>query len=232
MHDHEEKPNLISLLIRGIISLIIILFLHAETSIGAMCSSLAAIILIGYPVLSEAIEELFQGRPFNECMLMTIAATGACCIGEYHEAYFVLLLYAVGEYLQDMAVDRSRHSIEQLIELVPKEVEVLCDGKTVTKALEDIVPGDKVLVKPGTRIPVDGVITEGAAGFNTAALTGESFPRDLGVGDTVCGGYIAIDHPVTVEATLPYNKSSIAKLQELIDGASARKAKAERFIQM
>ena len=237
-HDHHEKPKWGSLLIRIVISLFIIFALPLilkQTLVNSLFNpellfSIAAILIIGYPVIFEAFEGLFHKEPFNECMLMTIAATAACFIDAYHEAYFVMLLYSIGEFLQQLAVYRSRHSIDKLIALVPKEVDVLENDTVVRKHPDGIAVGDIVLVNPGVRVPVDGVIIEGEASFNTAALTGESLPRDLHQDDMVYGGYIPVDKPVKIQVVHEYNKSTIAHIQELIEGAEAKKANAEQFI--
>lgn len=191
---------------------------------------LAAWLPTGLGVLREAIEEAREGEFFSEFLLMTIASIGAFAIGEYPEAVAVMTLYCIGEALQDKAVSRARGNIQSLIAFRPEHA-VIVEGeqrKTVEPA--DVKVGDIVEVKPGERVPVDGMLTGEAAAFDTAALTGESMPRVIESGDEVLAGMIASESVVRIQAVRPAGESAVSRILHLVEEATERKSPAELFI--
>lgn len=185
---------------------------------------------IGYDILWKAVRNIFRGEIFDECFLMTVATVGAFAIGEYPEAVAVMLFYQVGELFQDIAVDKSRDSIKSLLDLKPDKATVLRDGHETVVSPDDVNLGEIIVVRPGEKLPLDGVITEGSSTLNTSALTGESIPRDVGSGDSVMSGCINLTSLLKIRVTAVYSNSTVAKIIELTENASERKAKTESFI--
>ncbi len=192
--------------------------------------SLAAYLLAGYDVLMEAFHGILHGQVFDENFLMAIATIGAWIIGEYHEAVVVMLFYQIGEWFQRYAVGKSRASITALMELCPETAEVERNGKAVTVDPDEVETGEVIIVRAGERIPLDGVIVEGISALDTSALTGESLPRDVTVGDEVISGCINQSGLLRIQATRPYCDSTVAKILDLVENASDRKARVENFI--
>ncbi|NLD34489.1 MAG: cadmium-translocating P-type ATPase [Clostridiales bacterium] len=191
---------------------------------------LGAYALAGWDVLWYAVHHLINGQVFDENLLMSIATVGAIAIGEYPEATAVMLFYQVGELFQSYAVDRSRRSIAELMDLRPEEALLLSDGRPVSVSPEEVQPGQLILVRPGDRIPLDGVVRDGGSSLDTAALTGEAMPRDAGVGDAVLSGAINLTAPLTIEVSAPYGESTVARILDLVENASNRKSQSETFI--
>lgn len=191
---------------------------------------LAAYIVIGYDVVIGAAKGLLRGHIFGESFLMSLSSIGAFCIGEYPEAVAVMLLYQLGELLEDFAVDRSRDSITDLMDIRPDSATVLRDGEWAVEHPDRVPVGSRILVKPGERVPLDGVILEGQSLLDTSALTGESVPRTVRAGDTVLSGCINTSGALTVETTKDYDESTASKILELVENAQGRKAQSERFI--
>lgn len=185
---------------------------------------------VGLPVLKEAVESMMHREYFNEFTLMTIATLGAFYIGEYPEGVAVMLFYSLGELFQDRAVDRAKKNIEKLIDVRP-ETATLCKGEQLISLHPDQVSvGDILLIRPGERISLDGKLLEGAAHFDTSALTGESVPREIEEGGEVLAGMIVTDRVIKIEVNRPYNQSTLARILELVEHASEHKAPAELFI--
>ena len=191
---------------------------------------LPAYLLIGYDVLIAAAGGIGRGQVFDENFLMSIASIGAFAVGEAPEAVAVMLFYQVGELFQRVAVGKSRQSISALLDLLPEQVNVLREGKTVQVCPEEIEVGETVLVRPGEKIPVDGTVTEGESSLDTASLTGESIPLDVKPGDDVCGGTINLQGVLQIRCTKPFDQSTASKIMELLENSEMHKAKTERFI--
>ncbi|NMB29893.1 MAG: HAD-IC family P-type ATPase, partial [Clostridiales bacterium] len=187
-------------------------------------------ILIGIEVLESAIRGVVKGSLFNENFLITIASIGAFAIGEYPEAVAVMLLYQIGEILQDKAAGKSRKSIEDLLELKVDKAVLIEDGELVEKHPSEIAIGSQIVVKAGERIPLDGILVKGDASVDTSALTGESMPRSTHEGDEVLAGFINIDGLLTIEVTRQYSESTASKILEMVQESTSKKAKTERFI--
>ncbi len=191
---------------------------------------LTAYMIIGGDVVREAVTNIGHGQVFDENFLMAIATVGAFFVGDYPEAVAVMLFYQVGELFQDYAVNRSRRDIAQLMDIRPDYANVLHDGTETETDPDEVAVGEHILVKPGERIPLDGRIIRGQSSLDTMALTGESLPREVMVGDEVISGCINLNGVLEVEVTKVYEESTVSKILELVENASSRKAKTENFI--
>lgn len=191
---------------------------------------LTAYIISGGKVIIHALRSIIRGKIFNEHFLMTIATLGAFAINQMSEAVAVMLFYVVGEFFQELSVNRSRKSIKSLLEIKPDSANLLTNGEIV-KVNPDSVPiNSTILIKAGERIPLDGLIIEGNSFVNTSALTGESVPKRVSTGDNVLAGMINQNDVLTVKVTKPFSESSISKIIELVENASSKKAETEKFI--
>ncbi|MDD7489079.1 MAG: HAD-IC family P-type ATPase, partial [Clostridiales bacterium] len=185
---------------------------------------------LGYKVLFDAVHGLVSGSFMDENFLMAVASIGALCIGEHTEAVLVMLLYCIGEFLEELAIGRSRSSIAALTDIRPDRANLEKDGEIIETDCENVHIGDIILVRAGERIPLDGIVIEGSSGLNTSALTGESLPRDVTVGDEVLSGCINISGTLRIRIVKEACDSTASRILELIEGASANKSKSEGFI--
>lgn len=186
--------------------------------------------LIGWDILWKAVRNIKNGQVFDENFLMALATIGAFGCGEYREGVAVMLFYQVGELFQSYAVGRSRQSITSLMDIRPDYANIHRNGELVRVDPEEVAVGDLIVVKPGERVPLDGVITEGSSTLDTAALTGESLPRDAVPGDAVISGCINLSGLLTIRISRVYGESTVAKILDLVENAGSKKAKAENFI--
>lgn len=186
--------------------------------------------ILSYDVIRKAVLELRYGQVFNESFLMSLATLGALAIGEIHEAIAVMFFYQVGEYFQDQAVDKSRKSIAALMDLRPDQATVLREGQRLTVTPEEVETGELILVAPGERIPLDGIVRSGQSFGNTAALTGESLPRELYPGVEVLSGTINQGGLLEIQVKSPYEESTISRILRLVEDSGSRKAAQEQFI--
>ena len=187
-------------------------------------------LIVGWDVLRKAALNIAHGQIFDENFLMCIATIGALILGENAEAVGVMLFYQVGELFQSYAVGKSRRSIAALMDIRPDSANLLRDGEIVETDPESVNVGDLIVVRPGEKIPLDGVVTEGASALDTAALTGESVPRDVAAGDEVVSGCVNLTGLLTVSVTKPFGESTVARILDLVENAASKKAKAENFI--
>ncbi len=222
-----QKKDLVRILIS---TALFVLGLLLPYDIPKLVLFLLAYLVVGYDVLKEAGEGIIHGQVFDENFLMSIATIGAVAVGEYPEAVAVMLLYQIGELFQRYAVGKSRASISSLMDIRPETADVERSGEVVTVDPEEVDIGEIFVVKPGERIPLDGVIVEGASSLNTAALTGESLPRDVSAGNEVISGCINQTGLLRVRATKVYTDSTVAKILDLVENASDKKAHVESFI--
>jgi len=185
---------------------------------------------VGWDVLWKAVRNIAHGQVFDENFLMAIATLGALAIGEYPEAVFVMLFYQVGELFQSYAVGKSRQSISALMDIRPDYANVEIDGRLEQVDPEDVQVGGTIVIKPGERVPLDGVVLEGASALDTAALTGESLPRNVEPGDDVVSGCVNQSGLLRVQVTKPFGNSTVAKILDLVENSAEKKAKAENFI--
>lgn len=191
---------------------------------------LISFVLAGGDVVKRAARNIFRGNVFDENFLMAIASIGAFLIGEAPEGVAVMLFYQVGEAFQDYAVGQSRRSIASLMDLRPDYANVKVEDELIKKDPEDVKPGDIIVVKPGEKVPLDGIVLEGNTMVDTSALTGESVPREITSGSELLSGCININGVVTVRVTKEYEESTVAKILELVENASSKKSKSEKFI--
>ena len=185
---------------------------------------------VGLPVSKKAAVNILHGQVFDENFLMCLATIGAICIGEYPEAVFVMLFYQVGNLFESIAVGKSRNSISALMDICPEYVNVERDGKVEQIDPDEASVGDIIIIKPGEKVPLDGIITEGSSSLNTTALTGESMPMDVSAGDSVINGCININGLLKVKVTKEYSDSTVAKILELVENSAENKAHTENFI--
>ena len=190
----------------------------------------AAYLVCGYDVLITAGKNILKKDFFDECFLMSIASIGAFAIGEFPEAVAIMIFYQLGEFLQDKAVDKSRDSIEKLMDIRPDSATVIRNGEAVVTDPGTVMEGEIIIVKPGEKIPLDGIVIEGATQLDVRALTGESLPKSAETGEEVLSGSINLDGLIKVKVTKTYFKSTACKIVELVEQASDRKAPAEQFI--
>ena len=186
--------------------------------------------IIGWDVLWRAIRNIKNGQVFDENFLMAVATVGAFGCGEYPEAVAVMLFYQVGELFQSVAVDRSRKSISALMDIRPDYANMERNGELVQVDPEEVSVGDVIVVKAGERVPLDGTVLEGTSSLDTAALTGESLPRDVQAGDEVVSGCVNLTGVLHVKVNKPFGESTVAKILDLVENSSSKKAKAENFI--
>ena len=191
---------------------------------------LLAYLIVGSEVLIRAGKNIVRGQVFDENFLMTIATIGAFCVGEYPEGVMVMLLYQLGELFQNYAVQRSRRSIAELMDIKPDVAHIKEGDQYITMSPEEAIAGDIIQVRPGERIPLDGVILEGQSALNTVALTGETVPQDVKPGDAVMSGCINTSGVLTVRVEKEYEDSTVAKILDLVENASSKKAETENFI--
>lgn len=191
---------------------------------------LAAYVIIGGDVVKKAVKNIGQGQIFDENFLMTIATAGAFFVGEYAEAVAVMLFYQVGECFQSYAVNRSRKSIADLMDIRPDYANVIRDGTAVEVGPEEVEIGETILIKPGERIPLDGKVVKGTSSLDTMALTGESLPRDVAEGEDVISGCVNLSGVLEVQVSKEFGESTVAKILDLVENAGSKKSEAEHFI--
>ncbi len=186
--------------------------------------------IIGWDILWKAVRNIGHGQIFDENFLMCVATIGALVLGEYSEAVGVMLFYQVGELFQSYAVGKSRRSISQLMDIRPDVANVERDGQIIEVDPDEVAVGETIVIRPGEKIPLDGVVIEGASSLNTAALTGESAPRDVAVGGELLSGCVNITGLLKARVTKKFGQSTVSKILDLVENASSKKAKAENFI--
>ena len=243
-HEHNTKEQLRLIIITAVLlvgAVIIEHWLQLETW-QLLLVYLIPYIIIGHDTLKEAAEGLEHGNPFNEHFLMSVATIGALCIGflpgaetQFPEAVFVMLFFQVGELFEGYAEGKSRESIAHLMEIKPDSAtlwrkEESGEWKEVAVAPDEVNVGDIIVIRPGEKVPLDGVIVEGASALNTVALTGESLPRDVAEDDEVISGCVNLSGVLRVRVTKPYGESTVSKIIRLVESAGETKSKSETFI--
>ena len=224
----EFKKEWIKLVI-GVIPLILALSTEFANWLK-MTLFFVSYIIIGKDVLKKAVNNISKGQIFDENFLMGIATLGAFAIGEYPEGIAVLLFYQVGELFQDMAVHRSRKSIAELMDIRPDFANLNRGDEVIKVSPTEVEPGDIIIIRPGEKVPLDGVIVQGESSMDTSALTGESAPRNVKVGDEVLGGFINNNGLLSVKVSKPFGQSTVSKILELVENAGSKKASTEKFI--
>lgn len=187
-------------------------------------------LIIGGDVLLRAVRNIFHGEIFDENFLMCVATVGAFALSQFEEAVAVMLFYQIGEFFQSYAVNRSRQSIAAMMDIRPDFANVEIDGKLTQVDPDEVEVGTIIIVKPGERVPIDGVVTDGASQLDTAALTGESVPRSVKIGDDVISGTVNMSGVLSIKTTKAFGESTVSRILELVENASEKKAKSENFI--
>ena len=226
------------MLVRILITAVMLIALHfiPITGIPQLLAYLAAYAVIGYDILKKAAHGIASGRPFDENFLMALATLGAFAVaiwtksGDYVEGIAVMLFYQIGELFQSYAVGKSRRNISALMDIRPDYANMEQDGQLTQVSPDEVEVGSIIVVQPGEKVPLDGVIVEGAASLNTSALTGESLPRDVKAGDEIISGCIDLSGVLKIRTTKAFGESTVSKILDLVENASSRKSKSEAFI--
>lgn len=229
----KQKKNLIRIIAA---SILMVGFMFVPVSgIYRLLLFLVPYFVIGYDILIKAAKGIKNLQPFDECFLMTVATIGAIIVavienGDYIEAIAVMLFYQVGEWFQSYAVGKSRRNISELMDIRPDYANIEVDGKIEKVDPEEVETGSVIIVQPGEKIPIDGIIMEGSSSLNTSALTGESLPRDVKEGDEVISGCINMSGVLRLKTTKQFEDSTVSKILDLVENASSRKSQSENFI--
>ena len=226
------------MLVRIIIAAVMLIGLNfiPITGMVQLVLYLAAYLVIGYDILIKAGKGIMNRQVFDENFLMTIATLGAFLLaistksGDYIEGIAVMLFYQIGELFQSYAVGKSRHNISNLMDIRPDYANIEIDGVLTQIDPDEVAVGNVIIVQPGEKIPLDGIVIEGSGSLNTSALTGESVPRDVSVGDEIISGCININSVLKIKATKEFGESTVSKILDLVENASSRKSKSEAFI--
>ena len=226
----KQKNLLTRVLVSGALLLIFALLPLRQYPLLRFLLYLVPYLIVGYDILRKAYKGILHRQVFDEHFLMSVATIGAMALGEYSEGVAVMWFYQIGELFQSCAVDRSRRSISELMDIRPDYANIESDGKLERVDPDDVEVGSIIVVQPGEKVPIDGVITEGESTLNTAALTGESLPRDVRAGDEIVSGSVNLSGLLKVCTTKAFGESTASKILDLVENAGSRKAKSEQFI--
>ena len=226
------------MLIRILAAAVLLIALNFIPTDGAarLILYLIPYLVIGYDILLKALKGIKNHQVFDESFLMAVATIGAIALaihkksGDYTEAVAVMLFYQIGELFQSYAVGKSRRNISELMDIRPDYANVEQDGKLEQVDPDEVEIGTVIVVQPGEKVPIDGVVVEGASSLNTSALTGESLPRDVKAGDEIISGCINMNGVLKIETTKEFGESTVSKILDLVENASSRKSKSEEFI--
>ena len=240
--NRKQKRNLVRIIVAAVM-LVALNILRHSTDIGGtagfvfyLCAYVATYIVIGYDILRKAWKGIVNGKPFDECFLMAFATLGAFALaiyqksGDYNEAVAVMLFYQVGELFQSIALGRSRRNISELMDIRPDYANIEQDGTLVQVDPDEVEIGTVIVVQPGEKVPIDGIVVEGTSSLNTAALTGESVPRDVSEADAIISGCINLTGVLKIRTTKAFGESTVSRILELVENASSRKSRSEEFI--
>ena len=233
MSDKQKKTLIRILVTAGLFALALVLdklVLDGRPVWAVLCLYLVPYLVIGYDVVRKAAVNILHGQAFDECFLMTVATVAAFAIGEYPEATAVMLFYQVGELFQSYAVGRSRQSIAQMMSIVPEYANLETDGQVEEVDPEDVAVGSVIVIKAGERVPLDGIVVDGESYLDTSALTGESVPRRVTVGEEIFSGCVNGEQTLRVRTTKAFEDSTVARILDLVENASNKKARLETFI--
>ena len=240
--NRKQKRNLLRICMAAVllvsVNLVRLMFEPQGTAgfVFYLCAYVIIYLIIGYDILKKAAKGIINGRPFDECFLMAFATLGAFALailqksGDYNEAVAVMLFYQIGELFQSIAVGRSRRNISDLMDIRPDYANIEKDGSLVQLDPDEVEIGSVIIVQPGEKVPIDGLVVEGASSLNTAALTGESVPRDVREGDEIISGCINLTGVLKIRTNKAFGESTVSKILELVENASSRKSKSEEFI--
>ena len=232
-HDHKDEKNKYFPLIRAAAGLaaMVVLFIFEPPFYAALVLYIAVYFMVGYKVLWSAARNISKGRVFDENLLMSVASIGAFFIGEYPEGVAVMIFYIVGEWFQDMAVNRSKRSIQALLNIRPDTANIVrADGSVSKIAAVDVAVGDIIEVRPGEYVPLDGVVIQGDSSLDTSALSGESLPVDIAPESEALSGSINLNGVIRIRVTSSFGESTVSKILKMVQDATAKKSPAEKFI--
>ncbi|MBQ5577594.1 MAG: HAD-IC family P-type ATPase, partial [Prevotella sp.] len=240
-HHHEENPKVkMAKIFATVFLLIDAILIERKFQLSTwqlLCIYLIPYLIIGYDTLKEAAEGIMHGEAFNEHFLMSIATIGALLIGflpgaetQFPEAVFVMLFFQIGELFEEYAEGKSRESIAHLMDIRPDTAAVERQGETHIVSPDQVAIGETIIVKPGEKIPIDGVVITGSSTLNTVALTGESMPREITVDDEVVSGCVNLSGLIKIRTTKSFGESTVSKIIELVENANEHKSKSETFI--
>lgn len=224
----KQKKVLIRIIVSAIL-VVILSILKLDGWIG-LAAFMVPYVIIGYDILKKAFKGIMNKQVFDENFLMAVATLGAVCLGDYKEGVAVMLFYQIGELFQSYAVGKSRRNISELMDIRPDYANIEQDGELVQVDPDEVEIGSVIVVKPGEKIPIDGIIVEGNASLNTSALTGESVPRDAKEGDEVISGCINMSGVLKIKTTREFGESTVSKILDLVENSSSKKSKSENFI--
>lgn len=232
--EEEQRENLKKIIISALLLLALEICIHTGVFRGnrwiPLLLAVIPYLIVGWDVLKEAWENITEGHPFEEEFLMAVATIGAFAIGEYPEAIAVMLLFQTGELFEDYASDRSRDSIRDLMSIAPEYANVQKNGALAKADPSSVEVGDIIVVKPGEKIPLDGVVEEGESLVDTAALTGEPVPRTARKGEEVISGCVNGEGTLKVRVTKTYQNSTVSRILELVEHATDKKTRTEHFV--
>ena len=232
--NRKQKKMLIRIIISA--ALMIAFAFIPSSGLSRLVMYLFVYFLIGYDILLKAGKGIIRGQVLDECFLMAVATVGALALalydrsGDYTEAIAVMLFYQIGEFFQSYAVGKSRKSITALMDIRPDYANIEIDGKIVRVDPDEVETGSMIIVQPGEKVPIDGIVIEGASSLNTSALTGESLPREVKEGDEIISGSINMTRVLKVRTTKEFGESTVSKILDLVENASSRKSRSEDFI--
>ena len=232
--NRKQKIMLVRILITA--AMLVGLYFAPLTGIPQLAAYLVAYLVIGYDILRKAGKGILHGRAFDENFLMALATLGAFFVaiwtrsGDYVEGIAVMLFYQIGELFQSYAVGKSRRNISALMDIRPDYANIEVDGQLEQVDPDEVEPGSIIVVQPGEKVPLDGVVVSGTASLNTSALTGESLPRDVKEGDEIISGCIDMSGVLKIRTTKAFGESTVSKILDLVENASSRKSRSEAFI--
>ena len=228
---NKKQKNLLLRIIAAAVMLVILYLLPlGDYPVLRFLLFLIPYFTVGYDILRKAWKGILNHQVFDECFLMAVATIGAMILGEYSEGVAVMLFYQIGELFQSIAVGKSRRSISELMDIRPDYANLEQDGEVERVDPDEVEVGSIIVIKPGEKVPIDGVVVEGTSSLNTSALTGESLPRDVQPGDAIISGSVNMSGLLRVETTKEFDESTASKILELVENAGERKAKSEQFI--
>ncbi len=225
----KQKKVLIRIMISAVL-VVVFGLLPVEDGYLRLALFLVPYLIIGYDILRKAVLGIFNGQVFDENFLMALATVGAIILGEYTEGTAVMLFYQIGELFQGYAVGKSRRNISALMDIRPDYANIEQDGELEQVDPDDVEIGTIIVVQPGEKVPIDGVVVSGSSTLNTSALTGESLPREVGEGDDVISGCVNLSGLLRIETTKEFGESTVSKILDLVENSSMKKSKSENFI--
>ena len=226
---NKKQKKMLTRIIIAAVLLVILSFLPVDGYLK-MALYMVPYLVIGYDILKKAWKEILNKQVFDENFLMAVATIGAIVLGDYKEGVAVMLFYQIGELFQSYAVGKSRRNISELMDIRPDYANIEVDGNLEQVDPDEVEIGTIIVVQPGEKVPIDGIVTEGKSTLNTSALTGESVPRDISVGEEVISGCINLSGVLKIQTTKEFGESTVSKILDLVENSSSKKSKSENFI--